>query len=81
MELQAQLASNGVYMGGPDSYSDERIAALEPGAADWRLLLQVDSDDAAGIMWGDTGTLYVWVREQDARMGDFSRVWMIVQST
>jgi uncharacterized protein YwqG len=31
-------------------------------------------------MWGDTGTLYVWVREQDARMGDFSRVWMIVQS-
>jgi uncharacterized protein YwqG len=80
MELEAQLASNGIYMGGPDSYSDERIAALEPGAADWRLLLQVDSDDSAGIMWGDTGTLYVWVREQDARAGDFSRVWMIVQS-
>lgn len=81
MELEAQLASNGVYMGGSDSYTDARIAALEPGAADWRLLLQVDSDDAAGIMWGDTGTLYVWVREQDARAGDFSRVWMIVQST
>jgi uncharacterized protein YwqG len=80
MELEAQFASNGVFMGGPDSYSDERIAALEPGAADWRLLLQIDSDDEAGIMWGDTGTLYVWVREQDARIGDFSRVWMIVQS-
>jgi uncharacterized protein YwqG len=81
MELEAQLASNGIYMGGPDSYTDARIAALEPGTADWRLLLQVDSDDTAGIMWGDTGTLYVWVREQDARAGDFSRVWMIVQST
>lgn len=81
MELEAQLASNGVYMGGSDSFSDAQIAALEPGAADWRLLLQIDSDDAAGIMWGDTGTLYVWVREQDARMGDFSRVWMIVQSS
>lgn len=80
MELEAQLASNGVYMGGPDSYSDERIAALEPGAVDWCLLLQIDSDDAAGLLWGDTGTLYVWVREQDARAGDFSRVWMIVQS-
>lgn len=80
MELEAQLASNGIYMGGPDSYSDERIAALEPGAADWRLLLQIDSDAAAGFMWGDTGTLYVWVREQDARAGDFSRVWMILQS-
>lgn len=81
MELEAQLASNGIYIGGPDSYSDARIAALEPGAADWRLLLQIDSDEAAGIMWGDTGTLYVWVREQDARVGDFSRVWIIVQST
>lgn len=81
MELEAHLASNGVYMGGPESYSDERIAALEPGAVDWRLLLQVDSDDAAGIRWGDTGSLYVWVREQDARAGNFSRVWIIVQST
>lgn len=81
MELEAQLASNGVYMGGADSFSDAQIAALEPGAADWRLLLQIDSDNAAGIMWGDTGTLYVWVREQDARAGDFSRVWMIVQSS
>lgn len=80
MEFEAQLTSNGVYASGPDSYTDERISALEPGAADWRLLLQIDSDDSAGIMWGDTGTLYVWVREQDARAGDFSRVWMIVQS-
>lgn len=80
MELEAQLTSNGVYMGGSDGFSDAQIAALEPGADDWRLLLQIDSDDAAGLMWGDIGTLYVWVREQDARAGDFSRVWMIVQS-
>lgn len=80
MELEAQLASNGVFMGGSDSFSDEQIAALEPGASDWRLLLQIDSDAAARLMWGDTGTLYVWVREQDARANDFSRVWMIVQS-
>ena len=80
MELEAQLASNGIYVGGPDGYSDERVAALEAGAGDWRLLMQIDSDESAGIMWGDTGTLYVWVREQDARVGDFSRVWMIVQS-
>ena len=80
MELEAQLASNGIYVGGPDGYSDERVAALEAGAGDWRLLLQIDSDAAAGIMWGDTGTLYVWVREQDARARDFSRVWIVVQS-
>lgn len=80
MELEVQLASNGIYVGGPDGYSDERVAALEAGAGDWRLLLQIDSDDAAGIMWSDSGTLYVWVREQDARLGDFSRVWIVLQS-
>jgi uncharacterized protein YwqG len=48
-------------------------------AADWRLLLQLDTDDEAGMMWGDVGSLYFWIREQDARAGDFSRVWTILQ--
>lgn len=81
MELESQLASNGIFMGGPASYSDDRIAALEAGAADWRLLLQIDSDEEAGMMWGDVGILYVWVREQDARAGNFSNPWIILQCT
>lgn len=48
-------------------------------AADWRLLLQLDTDDEAGMMWGDVGTLHFWIREQDARAGDFSKVWVILQ--
>ncbi|WP_293413857.1 YwqG family protein [Phenylobacterium sp.] len=63
----------------------ERVAPREgrrPGAGvdEWRLLLQVDSDDDAGMMWCDVGQLYFWVREVDARAGDFSRTWTILQS-
>jgi len=47
--------------------------------ADWRLLLQLDTDYDAGMMWGDVGSLYFWIREQEARTGDFSRIWMILQ--
>ena len=50
------------------------------GVDEWRLLLQVDSDDDAGMMWCDVGQLYFWVREVDARAGDFSRTWTILQS-
>jgi hypothetical protein len=49
-------------------------------ASDWRLLLQLDTDDAPGWMWGDAGTLYYWVRHQDLTAADFSRVWAIGQS-
>jgi uncharacterized protein YwqG len=78
MELEAQLVSHGMYLGN-DSGDKTQRAALAPGAADWRLLLQLDSDEHLDWMWGDAGTLYFWVREQAARRGDFSDVWLVLQ--
>lgn len=79
MELECQLASNGLYCGDSTGYRDARAQALAPGARDWRLLLQFDTDDGAGVMWGDCGTLYVWVREQDAAQGRLDDAWLILQ--
>ena len=79
MELECQLASNGLYVGGPDGYASDEAKALAAGSAQWRLLLQLDSDDRAGVMWGDVGRLYFWIRETDAVRGDFSGVWMVLQ--
>jgi uncharacterized protein YwqG len=56
-----------------------RARGLEPDARDWRLLLQLDTDDDASMMWGDLGTLYFSVRENEARAGNFENVWMILQ--
>jgi uncharacterized protein YwqG len=79
MELECQLASNGIYVGNPEGYRDPRVPELKRGSDEWKLLLQLDTDDDTGWMWGDAGTLYFWVRERDAREGDFSKVWMIFQ--
>jgi uncharacterized protein YwqG len=52
---------------------------LEPGAKDWKLLLQLASDEDTEMMWGDGGTLYFWIREADLPDRDFSKVWIILQ--
>ena len=79
MQLECQLASSGIYVGGAAGYRDPRVPQLEGGAAEWMLLLQVDTDDMVGWMWGDVGTLYYWVRRPDLAAGRFDRVWMIFQ--
>jgi uncharacterized protein YwqG len=79
MENECQLASHGIYCGNNKYREDPRVPEIEKGAAEWRLLLQVDSDDSAGMIWGDGGTLYFFIRESEARAGDFSNVWMVLQ--
>jgi hypothetical protein len=54
---------------------------LEARARTWRLLLQVDSDDEAGMMWGDLGRLYFWLRERDLAASRFERARLQLQCT
>lgn len=79
MELECQLASNGIYVGNPAGYRDPRAAALRANASDWILLLQIDSDDDAKMMWGDGGMIYFWIRRQDLEQRAFDRAWLVLQ--
>lgn len=79
MQLECQLVSNGIYCGGPEGYADPRATALGPGASQWRLLAQLDTDDVAQMMWGDCGRLYFWMTEDALRRHAFEECWMILQ--
>lgn len=77
MRQQCQFASNGLA----DPSSDPAKAkSLASGANDWRLLLQVDSDQRFGITWGSAGMLYFWIRQQDLASGNFNNCWVVLQS-
>ena len=80
MRLESQLVTNGIYVGDSSGYEDPRAGELESGADDWRLLFQLDSDeDRLGVMWGDVGRLYFWMREEDLRGRRFDAAWTILQ--
>jgi len=79
---QCQLASNGVTGGSPEALQRQRdrVRELEPGVKDWRLVLQIDSDDAGpGWMWGDVGRLYYCLHRDDLAARRFDRSWCAEQ--
>lgn len=79
MQLECQLASHQVYCGDSSGWSDPKTADLIPGATQWQLLFQLDSDDHATMMWGDMGRLYFWCKECDIQAQNFDQAWMIWQ--
>jgi uncharacterized protein YwqG len=83
MQTECQFASKGYYRGGPSRFQNPPPELLN-GAKDWRLLFQLDTDDdrqsgKPGMMWGDCGRLYFWIRHQDLAKGLFEDAWMVLQ--
>ena len=86
----SELLSAHRFLGHPDLTQGEMQTTCQanapgvPGApgdpADWRLLLQIDGDEAAGMEWGDVGRLYWWIRAEDLRAHQWQRSWCVLQS-
>jgi uncharacterized protein YwqG len=56
------------------------VPDLERDAEQWRLLLQLSSDDEAGLELGyPLGRLYVWIREGDLAQARFDDVWAFIR--
>jgi hypothetical protein len=79
MKFECQLVTNGLYCGDSSGYQDARAKELRGGAAEWRLLLQVDSQDEAGMMWGDVGRIYYWIKHSDLLRRDWDLSWLVLQ--
>ncbi len=82
MATECQLVTNGLYLGDRTGWDDPRADALRAGAADWRLVLQLDSEfDAPEVTWGDGGRIFFWAREDDLRAGRLERGWALLQTS
>ena len=54
---------------------------VETEADKWVLLLQMDSEDKMGTMWGDCGMIYFLMRPEDLAAREWSNVWFSLQCT
>ncbi len=79
MRTECELVTNGISTGNSSYVAHPRYAELEANGGEWRLLLQVDSDDRLGSMWGDGGRIYFWIRQDALRDRAFDRAWLILQ--
>lgn len=76
LEVDCQLASHGIDLSTGDRFVDPRAPELEATAHEWRLLVQISSDDELGLSLGTPpGRLTVWIREDDLRERRFDRIW------
>src|SRR5204863_9110088 len=79
MQLECQEVIDGLSIEERSAYYELHREELDQKALDWKLLLQLDTDDDAGMMWGDVGRLYFWIRKDDLQKWAFDKVWMILQ--
>ncbi|MEO6889539.1 MAG: YwqG family protein [Ktedonobacteraceae bacterium] len=81
MQTECQLVSHGLYFGNGWPDEKERVEQLLKGAQDWQLLLQLDTDPEAEMLWGIEGRCYYWIQTQALQARNFENVWFIMQWT
>ncbi len=79
MEFECEVVANGISAGDPGGYGEAERLGLRKNASRWMLLLQIDSDDELGMMWGDVGRLYLWIDKNDLKERRFEKAWLILQ--
>lgn len=78
---ECALVSQGIGNSWNVDRSDPTTADLLSKKGEWRMLFQCDSDERAGVVWGDFGLLSIWIREEDLEARRFDRVWGHVESS
>jgi uncharacterized protein YwqG len=79
VKLEAHLVSHGLYCGDQSGYKTGMKKGLFAGAKEWELLLQVDSDERAEMMWGDVGRIYFLIRRTALAKRQFDKTWLVFQ--
>lgn len=79
MELECEYATHQINCGTPAGHRTGKSRGLDKNAARRNPLMQVDSNEDIGMMWGGMGRLYLWTTEEDLAGRKFENCWLILQ--
>ncbi len=79
-KLDCEIASTGLELDDDFDFSSAEGDRLARASEQWVLLLQLDSDEQAQMMWVDQGRLYFAIRAHDLAARRFHKVWMICET-
>lgn len=84
MFYQCELVSQGFYVGTSERFGKipkERRAAAEDAYKRWCLLLQLDLVESGDfeLLFGDSGRLYICIKQDDLASRSFDKAWGILQ--
>lgn len=77
LPYEIAMAEQGLFHSSAWDTDQGRAARQQHG--DWVLLFQLDSDWENGMMWGDVGRLYFYIRKEDLAARRFDRTWLMMQ--
>ena len=78
--LDCEIASRDLDLSDDFDFCSTEGEKLASESEKWQLLLQLDSDPLAQMMWVDSGRLYFAIREEDLVARRFEKVWLICET-
>jgi hypothetical protein len=80
--IESPWSTYGRVLGEADDLVSRLLGNPEPVQGDMQVecQFQVDShEEETGMMWGDVGRLYFWIKEDDLASRSWDATWMILQ--
>lgn len=80
MELQCELVRRGINAKRYKLYESDDKQSILDEIPKWQCVLQIVTNEDLGMLWGDEGIIFVWMKDEDLKQRNFEHSWVILEN-